>query len=175
MVSTGQPVFAFYTGRRRMGVERKTMEKNKGHIDYFIEPIGGETNDRLFKDILKNREEDVCEGLLCADGVSRNLLRVSETELATCIINSRTSELTFHAFRQTEKGIERIYLVFKDEIDDALTGETSLREAKVTYEDVARLLSTMPLIPPPKKAPSTYGVAPFNAKKKKLPIRISER
>ncbi len=152
------------------------MTESKEHIDYFIEPIGGVTNDRLFKDILKNREEDVCEGILCADGVSRNLLRVSVTELATCIINSRTSELTFHVFKRTEKGIERIYIVFNDDIEDALKGRISLDEAKVTYEDIAMLLPKMSLVPPPKQASSTYGVAPFNMKKKKkLPIRISKR
>ena len=165
-----------------MGIERErkqTMEKNKEHVDYFIEPIGSETNDRLFRNVFQNREEDVCEQLMCTDGVARNLVRVSDKELAMCIINCRTSELTFHAFKQTEKGIERIYIVFEDDIEDALKGRISLDEAKVTYEDIAQRLPAMPLIPQLKKVLSYPGAAPFNAKqrrrKKVHPVRFSNR
>jgi hypothetical protein len=158
-----------------MGTERKRVIMSQDNRVYFIEPIGGDTNARLFRDILVGRDEDVCEQHECVDGSKLNLLRVSDVELAMCIVNRRTSGLTFNAFRQTEKGIERIYIVFKDDIEDALEGRIPFDQAKISYEGIAGMLSGMPIIQPPKKVPSTYGVAPFNAKKKKLPIRISER
>lgn len=134
--------------------------------EFFIEPIGGETNGRLFRDILTGRDEDVCERMECTDGSTPNLLRVSVDDLAMCIVNRRTSGLAFNVFVKTERGIEKIRIVFDEETTEALNGRTDFDKAKIDFKRIAKLLPSMPLESecklPRIPVPSPYGAAPKN-------------
>lgn len=138
--------------------------KNQDQV-YYIEPIGGQTNCQIFQDVFKSRDEDICEGKMCFDGTPRNLLRVDLKDLAICLINQKRSKLSFNVFRQTENGIERLFISFEDQIEAALKGKTSFSEVGITHEEIEQAVSVMPLVPPKRKKHSPLGVFPMNANK----------
>lgn len=176
-------MLAVYGRRCRMVVERERniMAENA----YYIEPIGTDTNERLFRDLVHNREENVLEEHTCADGVKRNLLQVSVRELANCIICRTSSKLTFDVFVETAKGTQPIQVVFSEKVEKALKGKIPLDKAEVTIETIMKLLLAMPIhtksavqrtAPLPKPRPSLPGVPLRNAKQPQtFPIRISNR
>jgi len=139
-------------------------------LQWYIEPSDALSNENIVKLFLQLSEECVCESMVCADNVPRNMYKVSPVTLTICAACTRQG-LNFKAFGDEGDGIvpfETILVIGGNDVKFSLrpADEIDLVCAKASLESVC----VKRHIPPPTAPIQHKGVKPWNARMLRLAL-----